>query len=121
MPPSADVQVFYKVLSKDDSDTFEEAKWHRMAKDTANTIFSSNEARNDFVELEFSVPAYGSENAGLFANTTFNSTENVLHYRNSDNVIFDTYKHFAVKVVLTGSDTTNVPRFRNFRAIALQR
>lgn len=121
MPPSADVQVFYKVLSKDDSDTFEEAKWHRMAKDTANTIFSSNEARNDFVELEFSMPAYGSENAGLFANTTFNSTANVLHYRNSDNVIFDTYKHFAVKVVLTSSDSTNVPRFRNFRAIALQK
>ena len=121
MPPSADVQVFYKVLAKDDSDTFEEAKWHRMAKDTANTTFSSNEARNDFVELEFSVPTYGSENAGLFANTTFNSTANVLHYRNSDNVIFDTYKHFAVKVVLTSSDSTNVPRFRNFRAIALQK
>ena len=121
MPSSADVQVFYKVLSKDDSDTFEEAKWHRMAKDTANTTFSSNEARNDFIELEFSIPAYGSENAGVFANTTFNTTANVLHYRNSDNAIFDTYKHFAVKVVLTSSDSTNVPRFRNFRAIALQK
>ena len=121
MPPTADIQVYYKVLSKDDSDTFEETKWHRMAKDTANTVFSSNEARNDFRELEFSVPSYGTENAGLYANTTFNSTANVLHYRNSDNVIFDTFKYFAVKVVMTSSDTTNVPRIRNFRAIALQK
>ena len=121
MPPSADVQVYYKVLASDDSDTFEEAKWHRMGKDTANTTFSSNEAKNDFKELEFSVPTYNTENAGLFANTTFTSTANVLHYRNSDNVMYFGFKYFAIKVVLTSSDSTNVPRFRNFRAIAVQK
>ena len=121
VPPSADLQVYYKVLAGDDSDTFEEAKWHRMAKDTANTVFSSSESKTDFKEFEFSVPAYGSENAGLFANTTYTSTANVLHYRNSDNVVFSGFKYFAFKVVLTDTQTTNVPRFRNFRALAVQK
>ena len=32
-----------------------------------------------------------------------------------------TPKKFAIKIVLTATDTTNPPRVRNFRAIALQK
>jgi hypothetical protein len=118
VPPNSSVAVYYKVINGEDSDTFDIAKWMPMTRATAATEVSSETNRQDFRELEFDVPAYGTYNNGLFANS---SPAGVLEYRNSANALFVGFKYFAIKVVLTSSSTNNVPRFKNLRAIALQK
>ena len=119
VPPNSSVAVYYKVINGEDSDTFDISKWVPMTRATAATEVSSETNRDDFRELEFDVPAYGTYNNGLFANSS--PTAGVLSYRNSTNALFVGFKYFAIKVVLTSSSTNNVPRFRNLRAIALQK
>ena len=119
VPPNSSVAVYYKVINGEDSDTFDIAKWMPMTRATAATEVSSETNRDDFRELEFDVPEYGTYNNGLFANSS--PTAEVLSYRNSTNALFVGFKYFAIKVVLTSSSTNNVPRFKNLRAIALQK
>ena len=125
IPSGSAVNVYYKVLNSEDSDGFATGRWFAMSQDTATTVASSSENRNDFKELEFSVPAYptgaGTYHSGLYANTTFAGVANVLHYRNSNQALFHGFKYFAIKIVLTGTNTGNVPRIRDLRAIALQK
>ena len=47
---------------------------------------------------------------------------NVLKYTSNTapNPSFHTFKQFQIKVVLTGSDSSKVPRLADIRAIALQ-
>ena len=37
----------------------------------------------------------------------------------SGSTAYNTFRTFAIKIVLTGTDTTDVPKVRDFRAIAL--
>ena len=117
-PSGSTIQPYYKVLHAEDSDLFDDAKWIPMSQTTATTVASSSENREDFREFEWDVPAYGSFNSGLFANS---NPTNVLQYRNSDNAMFSSFKYYAIKIVMMGSNTQNVPRVRNLRAIALQK
>lgn len=117
-PTGTQVNVFYKVLHAEDSDNFADARWIPMTLSTASTVVSDPEDRTDFRELEYTVAAYGSYNSGLFANS---SPTNILRYRNTQNALFQGFKYFAIKIVLTSDLTNNPPRIRNLRAIALQK
>jgi len=118
IPQGSTIQPYYKVLHAEDSDTFEDAKWIPMSKTTLTTVASSFENREDFREYEYDIPSYGVYNNGLFANS---NPTNIIQYRNTDNAMFIGFKYYAIKLVLMGSDTQNVPRVRNLRAIALQK
>ena len=118
VPQGSAIQPYYKVLHAEDSDLFEEAKWIPMTQTTANTVASSSENRQDFREFEWDVPSYGDFNNGLFANS---NPASILQYRNGENAMFSGFKYYAIKLVMMGTDTQNVPRVRNLRAIALQK
>ena len=118
LPPGSAVTTYYKAINGEDGDTFDLAKWVPMTRNTVDTEVSSESDRQDFREIEFSVPAYGAYNNGLFANS---SPANILTYRNSKNAKFSGFKYFVIKVVLASTNTNNVPRFKNLRVIALQK
>ena len=48
-----------------------------------------------------------------------NNSTGVIEYRNSADTRYEKYKYFAIKVVLTNSTSTNPPRVKDLRAIAL--
>lgn len=102
-PTGSNIYVYYKVLSKSDSDIFENKSWQLMTQ-LGNADFSST-SPNDYRELTFAPGISGSAN-------------NNISYT-SGNSIFTSFKTFAIKIVLTGTSTTDIPKVRDFRAIAL--
>jgi hypothetical protein len=121
-PPGSDVLVYYKVLHKEDSDTFDNSIWVPMSiineeGATASTVYSSSEDQNDFKEYVYEIPDYGNTYRSG-ANTT---NSDILEYRNSAGARFVGYKYMSIKVVLTNTTTTRPPRLDDLRVIALQR
>ena len=91
------------ILSKSDSQTFDEKNYQLMTE-LGNQNFSSLSS-TDYRELVFAPGVNG------VANNAVNYTSN--------GSAFNTFKTFAIKVVLTGTNPTDVPKVRDFRAIAL--
>ena len=46
-------------------------------------------------------------------------TENSISYTSDDDVTYTTFKTFAIKIVMTSSDTSIVPKVKDLRIIAL--
>ena len=65
--------------------------------------------KEDFKEYEFTVPTAKK-----------NGSSDEVQYVNSNDVTFTGFKHFKIKVVMLSTSSSNVPRIRDFRAIALQ-
>jgi len=121
-PPGSNISVYYKILHREDSDTFDKARYIPMsftteAGFTSSTAFSSSEIIDDFKEYTFVVPNYSNDYISG-ANTT---NSNIIEYRNSAKSRFVGFKYMAIKVVLTSTTTTNPPRLDDIRVIALQR
>jgi len=115
-PATAAISVYYKILHREDSDRFADAKWIPMTQSTATSVVSDGTNKNDTHEYKFTVPNY-SNTYKSGANTT---NSNILEYRNSSSARYVGYKYFAVKVVLTTTDTTNPPRVQDLRVLAMQ-
>lgn len=105
LPPLSGIQVYYKVLSTGDSETFEDKNWAIMTQLNNTTFVSANES--DYREL-------------TFAPGTGNVPDNYISYT-SGSTAFSDFRTFAIKVVLYGQSTVDVPRFKELRAIALPR
>ena len=92
------VTCYYKVLSQYDFESFEDKLWKVMQQTSnLNTLSTDPE---EFVEYQFDPTT---------ANTNYSvSTAN-----------FTSYKTFAVKIVMTSSNTCVVPRVKDLRVIAL--
>jgi hypothetical protein len=116
-PPTAGVFVYYKVLHREDSDSFVDSRWIPMTLSTANTVVSDSENNTTFKEYEYNVPTYGNT-ARSGANTNNSS---ILEYRSQSRARFVGFKYFAIKVVLTDESSSNPPRVADLRVIALQR
>jgi hypothetical protein len=121
-PPGSNISVYYKILHREDSDTFDNARWIPMSYTTetgftSSTVFSSTEIIDDFKEYTFVIPNYSNDYLSG-ANTT---NSNIIEYRNSARSRFVGYKYLSIKVVLTSVTTTNPPRLDDIRVIALQR
>jgi hypothetical protein len=102
-PSQANIRVYYKILSQSDPDTFDEKNYQLMTE-LGNQNFVSL-SKSDFRELVF---APGSNGVA----------DNAVNYT-SNGSAFNTFKTFAIKIVLTGTNPTDVPKVRDFRAIAL--
>jgi hypothetical protein len=102
-PAGSGIYVYYKVLSASDSDIFDNKNYQLMAE-LGNPNFASKN-KSDFRELSFAPGIAGS------ANNTINYT--------TSSTAYNSFKTFAIKVVLSSSNTTDVPKVRDIRAIAL--
>lgn len=99
-PPATGIEVYYKILNADDSDDFDTKPYTRMLQYTPSGVTSTN--YNDYIEYEYR-PSL--------------NTDSILY--TSGTTTYDTFKYFAIKIVLSSSDTTLVPKVRDMRAIAL--
>ncbi len=94
------IKVYYKVLSQFDADTFEDRPWQDMKEITnANTV---SDSINEFLELEYA-PDNNAESTDYITNS----------------VTYDSFKTFAIKIVMNSATTTRVPLLKDMRAIAL--
>ena len=102
-PAAADIRVYYKLLSSADIETFNDKNWQLMTQ-LSNVNFVSN-SPSDYREIAYAPGANGSAN-------------NSVSYT-SGTTAYNSFRTFAIKIVLTGTDTTDVTKVRDFRAIAL--
>lgn len=102
-PSGSNIRVYYKLLSTSDIDTFEN-KSYQLMTEIGNANFISN-SPSDYRELSFA-PGLGGT-----ANNSVSYTSGTTSYSK--------FKTFSIKIVMTGTDTTNVPKVRDLRAIAL--
>jgi hypothetical protein len=102
-PSGSNIHVYYKILSGSDSDIFDNKSYQLMTQ-LGNPNFASTN-KTDYRELAF---APGVNNT---ANNTVSYT--------SGSTAFNSFKTFAIKVVMTSNETVDVPKVRDLRAIAL--
>jgi hypothetical protein len=102
-PTGANIHVYYKVLSGSDSDVFDDKNYQLMAELGNANFVSTN--KKDYRELTFAPGLSGAAN-------------NTITYA-SGSTAYNSFKTFAIKVVMSGTDTTDVPKVRDLRAIAL--
>ena len=104
-PNQATIDVYYKVHADEDPATFEERPWERMLnvqqgnETLLNTVKS--QVDSDFLEYLF-IP----------------KTESI-SYVGENSVTYNTFKTFALKIVLRTSNTSFSPIVRDLRALAL--
>ena len=99
-PTGTDINVYYKVKSVEDNDRFADKSWQLMQK-VKNTF--SKSARS-LIGLEFRPDLLENRLAYVENGTTY--------------PLGGKFKSFAVKVVLTTTDASLVPKIRNLRVIA---
>jgi hypothetical protein len=98
-PIEGEIYVYYKVLSADDASSFDSRPYQLMTK--IGGVGENSLNPGDYRQYTF---APGSNNVA------------------SNSIAYDTYvnyKYFALKIVITTSNSTKVPRVRNLRGIAL--
>jgi hypothetical protein len=113
-PASTNILVFAKFWNSTDSEIFEDKQWTQLY--TENTLVSSKANAYDFIEYVYNVPNTAPIDKTAYLNTDNN---NIIRYTNEAGQIFDTYKAFAIKIVLLSSDSSIVPRIQDYRAIAV--
>jgi len=94
------ISVYYKVLSQFDNDTFDNRPWTLMNESTNTNTVSASDELGEYLELEFSP---------VGANASYVS----------NSVTYDSFKTYAIKIVMTSPNTTKVPLIKDLRAIAL--
>jgi hypothetical protein len=102
-PDGANINVYYKLLSNSDVDDFDDKEYQLMTQLGDTNYISLNS--NDLREFTFAPGISGS------ANNSVSYTAGSTAYRN--------FRTFSIKIVLTGTNPTDPPRVRDFRAIAL--
>ena len=113
-PASTDVLVFAKFWNSADSEDFEDKQWTQLTTD--NTLISSKANPQDFIEYIYNVPNRLPVDQTAYLNA---NNSNIIRYTNDAGQVFDTYKTFAVKIVLLSSDSSIVPRLQDYRALAV--
>jgi hypothetical protein len=103
-PINTNIFVYAKYLSSSDGELFDDKEWQLLTQIGNANFVSTNQ--NDFRELTFAPGA--SEVA-----------TNKITYTNSQGSTFNTFKTFAVKIVMSSDQTFDVPKIRDFRAIAM--
>ena len=74
-----------------------------------DSVYSSIADRNNFKDFTFILPP-----------DIMNSNVGGVQYVNSTGTKFDSFKYYAIKIVLTAENPAIVPRVSELRAIALQ-
>lgn len=106
-PPTTEIKVYAKIANAEDADSFDSHAWFEL--EVPKQLYSSISKKDDFIEMEFNIPE--SMMIGL---------NGAVLYTNSASVNFSGFKQFAVKIVLSATNSALVPRVADLRIIALQ-
>jgi hypothetical protein len=105
-PLGTGLYVYYKILNSRDNSAFESGSWQLMT--CVNNYNNYSTSRSNLIEYEFA--------PGVFST---NQANNLISYTNTSGQTFNSFIQFAIKVVLTTNDKTNIPFISGLRAIAL--
>ena len=97
-PIGTELHVYYKVKNADDPDDFDKKNYVLMSQETTSGVRSKG--KDDFQEYIFKT---ANEEAAYEANK----------------IRYETFKVFAIKIVILASTTHDMPRLRDVRAIAM--
>lgn len=100
-PGVSEVHVFFKILSGSDSTPFKERPYQKM--ECFNPTTTSSLTENDFREYEYR-PSL---------------VDDYVNYTSDNGGVFDSFKTFAIKIVLTSNDPSVIPKVKDLRVIAL--
>lgn len=102
-PAGSSIYVYYKLLSQSDPDDFDDKNYQLMTEIGNPNFISINSG--DYRELTFAPGIDGS------ANNQVSYTAGSTSYRS--------FRTFTIKIVMAGTSFVDVPKIRDFRAIAL--
>jgi hypothetical protein len=104
-PIGTNILVYYKILAREDAQSFEQSDWQLMTMKGSTTQYSRT--RNDVYEYEFAPGENGFES-------------NQVSYTSKDSgVEYTSFYKYAIKIVMTAKDPTFTPYMRDMRTIAL--
>ena len=103
-PSGTNILVYYKLLNRNDTQTFEDSEWQLMTNVGNDGVYSRS--REDLYEY-------------ISAPGTNNVADDYISYTSSNGQTYTNFSQFAIKIVMTTIDNTNVPFLTDLRAIAL--
>ena len=108
-PPNTDVHVYVKFLNGSDTETFAQKLWTKLEKQEDGELsYSSLSDKLNFKEFVYKI-----------SESNLTGPEGEYQYT-SGGTTYTGFKYFAVKIVLTSTNSAIVPRVADLRAIALQ-
>lgn len=108
-PPGTELYVYCKLHNVSDNETFEEKNWILMEQETSSDTYSTSQNFDDQKEFKYIIPS-----------SQMTGDNGEVQYTNGAGATFTGYLTFAVKVVMTASVSSDVPRIGDLRVIALQ-
>lgn len=108
-PPNTDVKVYVKLLHNSDGDTLGQRPWLELVKEgDGDSVYSSISNRFNYREFVYNLP-----------DNVLTGPNGEVQY-STNGITYTGYKYFAIKIVLTATDSAIVPRCADLRCIALQ-
>jgi hypothetical protein len=104
-PIDTNIKAYIKIQNTADPISFESADWIELDMIEGNAIYSSTANTFDFREYVYEIPEA-------------NKSMGIVNYTNESGT-YETYKRFAVKIVLLSENIYRVPRVSDYRGIAL--
>ena len=102
-PPAATITVYYKVLSGEDESEFDSRGWTAMTQVTSENLSSPT-------------------NSGQNLEYEYKTVTSPIEYINPDSgITYTTFQTFAIKLVMTSSNSNFIPKIRDLRVIAVDR
>jgi hypothetical protein len=105
-PSNTGIYVYYKILSSQDTQQFDQGSWQLMTPTTSLNTYSSSPT--DYISYEYAPGVYGSGVAN-----------NNISYLSTNGQTYNNFIQFAIKIVMATSDNTIVPTIQNLQALAL--
>ena len=103
-PLGTAVYVYYKILNRNDTQSFDNGNWQLMTQVGNPNVYSTS--KSNIIEYEC-------------APGTNNAADNQISYTSTTGQTFSTFSQFAIKVVLATNDSTSAPYLTDLRALAL--
>jgi hypothetical protein len=104
-PTNTNIYVYYKLLSREDTQTFEQSDWQLMTITNNSTKYSRNET--ELYEFEFAPGINGVE-------------DNFVSYiSKASGYTYNYFYKYAIKVIMTTTDSTISPYLTDIRVLAL--
>jgi hypothetical protein len=104
-PARTDILVYYKILSRTDTQRFEDGNWQLMTP-TNGSAGAFSKTRGDVYEFTYAPGTLGIE-------------QGYVSYTSLNGQTYSTFSQFAIKIVLVSNDSTFVPYVNDLRVIAL--
>ena len=103
------IYVYHKVLAEEDSEDIKRKKWKLMKQTTPDADYFSGSAST----MEAPTAISGGLHEYVF------DSDELITYTTNDGNTYDSFKTFAIKIVMQASNTSKPPRVNDFRAIAV--